>query len=488
MKNFLTVITVTALLSVADFHDCRSQGYDITVKINNLKDTVAYLGYSFGDQKFVKDTSKVLNGNTLVFRSDTVHLPRGVYFIYSAREYFDFIVNEQKFSLETDAADLIGKMKVYGSRENSVFNEFQKFSLSKQDESSSLSGQVDSLLKKNDSLALKEIRNKLTVISKEVNAYQDAIINSYPGTFVAKLIAAMQRPAIPETPPVQEGAPVNKNWKFYFYKEHFFDHFDLADSGLLRSPVYQPRIDEYLDNLTLQHPDSIEAAVDFLLKKASSNKETFRYLLVKLTSKYEGSNIMGMEGVFVYLAQNYYLNGKADWADSALLSKFATRVKALLPNLIGKMAPPMQLVDSVLQPVRLSDMGSRFIILYFYDHDCGHCKEATSQLSDLYDKRLRPLGVRILAADVMNSLQSGEDPDVCIKKWKEFIQKYQLRDWINAADPYLRDNFRANYNIESTPTIYILNSKLEIIAKRLGVDQLEDFIRKMIEMEDGDKS
>lgn len=34
-------------------------GYDITIQINNIKDKVAYLGYNFGDQKFVKDTSEV---------------------------------------------------------------------------------------------------------------------------------------------------------------------------------------------------------------------------------------------------------------------------------------------------------------------------------------------------------------------------------------------------------------------------------------------
>ena len=78
----------------------------------------------------------------------------------------------------------------------------------------------------------------------------------------------MQKPEVPDPPKDDNGNVVNKEWQFYYYKNHFFDHFDIADSGLLRSPIYQSKIDEYMDKLTLQEPDSIQAAADFLLSKA----------------------------------------------------------------------------------------------------------------------------------------------------------------------------------------------------------------------------
>lgn len=467
-----TAILCTALLIPLIWESgVKAQGYDISVKIRNFKDTVAYLGYNFGDQKFVKDTATTNHDGILRFKGRE-RLPHGVYFIYSKGVYFEIIVNEQKFSLETDTANFISNMKVEGSRENKLFNDFQKYMADKQRESSQIDSQVDSLNKVKDTAAIADLREKLIKISNDIKAYQQELIAKNQGTFVARLVNGMQKPEVPDPPKNDKGEP-DKAWQFYYYKNHFFDNFDLADSGLLRSPIYQTKVDEYTDKLTYQHPDSIEKAADFILRKAEPNKEAYRYLLVKLTNKYETSNIMGMERVFVYLSENYYLKGKAYWADTSLISKFEQRVKELKPNLIGNIAPEMHLLDTLMRPVRLSNLRNRFIILYFYDPDCGHCKKTTPVLYDLYEKKLRQEDVAVWAACIVTD----------IKKWKDFIKNDHLH-WINVADPYLHDNFRAEYDIKSTPTIYILNSKKEIIAKRLGVDQIDDFIKNMIEIED----
>ena len=50
------------------------------------------------------------------------------------------------------------------------------------------------------------------------------------------------------------------------------------------------------------------------------------------------------------------------------------------------------------------------------------------------------------------------------------------------ADPEVRSNFRYEYNIETTPQLYILDDQKKIIAKKLDVEQIEDFINKQIEI------
>ena len=282
----------------------------------------------------------------------------------------------------------------------------------------------------------------------------------------------MQKPKIEDLQKTGENGTEDKNQQFYYYKAHYFDNFDLSDPGLLKTPLYQPKIDEYTDNLTYKHPDSLKAACDYILSMAEPNKETFRYVLVKLTNKYETSKIMGMEEIFVYLAENYYLKGKAYWADDDLIAKFEKRVKELKPNLIGHIAPEISLVDSLMHPVQLSKLNNRFIILYFYDPDCSHCKKTTPMLSRLYHE-LKSEDVEVFAACTVTD----------IDKWKNYIRSNHL-DWVNGIDPYYRSNFRADYDVKTTPTIYILNSKKEIIAKRLGVDQIKDFIERMIKFED----
>ncbi|HLF34583.1 MAG TPA: thioredoxin-like domain-containing protein [Cyclobacteriaceae bacterium] len=473
MKNsFLPRIFMIFFVFVI-YNEALAQGYDITIRINNIKDTAAYLGYNFGDQKFVSDTSKVSNGNTLRFTGKKT-LPAGIYFVYSPNVYFEIIVNEQKFTLETDTTEFVRHLKIEGSKENRLFNEFQKFMADSQAESAKLAAKMDSLRKANDTTAAAGIQKEIVDIGEQIKSYQQKLITNNPGTFVSRLVNAMQKPEVPDPPKNEKGEIiVDKSWQFNYYKKHFFDNFDLADSGLLRSPVYQPKLDEYMDKLTYQHPDSITAAVDYLLSKAESSREAFRYLLVKLTNKYETSNIMGMERVFVNLAEKYYMQGKAYWADSSLVAKFSQRVREMKPNLVGNIAPDMQLLDTLMKPVRLASLRSRFIILYFYDPDCGHCKKVTPELYNLYNSKLKEKNVGVWAACIVTD----------VKKWKNYIRTNHL-DWLNVADPYLRSNFRAEYDIKTTPTIYILDSRKEIIAKRIGVEQIEDFINRMIEIED----
>ena len=67
-----------------------------------------------------------------------------------------------------------------------------------------------------------------------------------------------------------------------------------------------------------------------------------------------------------------------------------------------------------------------------------------------------------------------------MKKWTDFIKEHNL-DWINVADPYRQNNFRFEWDIQSTPQIYILDKDKIIKAKRIGADQVEDFIRHEID-------
>ncbi len=483
MKKFLLTFQLIIFLLAVSCQQDRAQGYDITLKIRDCKDSIAYLGYNFGDQKFIKDTALMVNGDTFHFHNDTTHLTQGIYFLYSLGMYFEFIVNEPRFTLITDTADYVGDMKVIGSRENSVFNAYQKYMAARHEEGSKIGARIDSLQKAHDTTGMADLKEKIKTLSDQIEEYRNEVVENNPGTFVAKLVRATEKPNVPDPPNNDEGSLEGNKWQFYYYKNHFFDNFNMADSGLLRSPIYQPMVDEYMDKLTVQDPDSLDAAADYLLKLASPNKETFRYLLVKLTNKYESSNIMGMERVFIHLAENYYLNGKAFWADTSLIQKFRHRVDQLKPNQIGNIAPAMTLVDTLMHPVSLSDIHNRFIILYFYDHDCGHCKEETPILYDEYRKQLAGKDVAVWAADIMNNLRGPDDVQPSIKNWKGFIRVHHLNGWINVADPGYHDNFRAEYDVEVTPTIYILNSKKEIIAKRIGIEQIPDFIDRMIEME-----
>jgi thiol-disulfide isomerase/thioredoxin len=129
------------------------------------------------------------------------------------------------------------------------------------------------------------------------------------------------------------------------------------------------------------------------------------------------------------------------------------------------------LLDTLERPVNALSIQADFTVLYFYDPDCGHCKKKTPALRDLYHDKLKDMGVIVVAADIKKETD----------KWKKYIRDQKL-DWINLADPHMRSNFRYEYNIETTPQLYILDDEKKIIAKKLDVEQIEEFINRQIEI------
>jgi len=432
------------------------QGYNLDFTIKGTKDSVAYLGYHFGDQNYVQDTAQIVNEHIHFEGPD--HLIPGIYFLYSKNTFLEFLVDDQHFSIEADLPNLIQTMQIKNSQLNEDFAKLQRYNIGKQNEAKELKTKIDSTTTHEKAI----LQAKLDKINSEAEEFQDEIAGRHENDFLGKFLAALKKPVVPDS--IGENSKDREFVRFSYYKKHFFDHLDLSDESLLRSPVYQSRVTEYLDKLTLQNPDSIIKSVDYILSKSQANEATFRYNLVTLSNKYEISNIMGFDKVFVHIIENYYLNGKATWADDTLLQKLKDRVAQVKPGLIGNQAPPLSLLDPSLQTIDLEQINSRFVVLYFYDPDCGHCKKKTPVLMSYYPQ-LKEKDVEIFAIDINTD----------IDKWKKFIETNKM-DCLNGSDPYAHSNFRYEYDIRSTPTVYILDQNRKIVGKRIDVDDIPGFI------------
>lgn len=464
---FITTILFTGIYSVGL---SQNKAYEIGVTVSNFKGDVLYLGYPYGDKKYLADTAQKNSNGSFVF-DGTTELDGGLYFIYSpppANLYFDIIVAEPKFSLQTDTTDIIQSMKPSGSLENTVFFDFQRFMRDKQKSGMELSEKLKSA---GDEAGQENIKDQLNALDTEVKSYRETLLKKYPQTFAAKFIKSTIQVEVPESPKDENGNDLDPNFAYHYYKKHFFDNIDFSDKKMLRTPNFHGKIEEYMEKLTVKHPDSIIASLDVIISKARANREVFRYCVQNLTHKYETSNIMGMDAVFVSLAEKYYLSGDAYWADDETITKIKDRVGRLKPNLLGNPAPRLLLMDTLMRPVNALNIKADYMILYFYDPDCGHCKKKTPQLRDLYQSKLKELGVVVVAADIKKETD----------KWKKYVKDQKL-NWINLADPNMQSNFRYEYNIETTPLVYILDDKKKIIAKKLDVDQVEEFIKKQIEI------
>ena len=450
MRIFLSVVLLILLgirvqsQSVVDF------------QVNDYKDSIIYVGYHFGNQKYLLDTLDVVQ-EEFTLETDAVG---GVYFLYSSSFYFEFILESGEYGLKTNVTNPFGDLTVVGSEENELFKAFQLEMIAMQKEQRDLIAKLEQV-SGSDSV---DVRNQISSLGTKMTEYREKLINENQGLFTSEFLSLMGG----VIPPVYEGmSDSSRRVKQYRYvKEHYFDAIDLSNSSLLRTPLLHSKVMEYFDRVLIQSPDSINRGLDLLFEKIGDNDEMFRYWLVTMFKKYAESKVMGMDGVMIHLAKNYYLTGRADWITDEYRKQLKEEVAYLEHNLIGKQAPPIQdIVDTLMQPVYLDQVTAPYTLLFIYDPDCGHCKKSIKKLEEM-DSELYDLGIQVFALCTTTDVQ----------RWKKFVAGANS-SWVHAINPSGKSYFRVYYNVRSTPQIYLLDEQKKILAKKLDIDQFIDLVK-----------
>jgi thiol-disulfide isomerase/thioredoxin len=357
-------------------------------------------------------------------------------------------------------------MKIKGSNDNVLFYEYLKFIQDRSKDVEPL--KAERKVKADNHQPTDSLDEKIKAIDKQVIDFKTNFINAHPDCILSAIFKGSQDPEVPELPIKPDGSR-DSAFAYYYYRDHYFDKLDLSDERLLRSPIYYNKLQYFTKNLMIQIPDSIIPMADMLVNAASKNKETFKYMVWYLTNTYETSNIMGMDQVFVHLVKNYYTKEKAYWVDETTLYKINDRARILEPILLGKKVKNLILTDSSGVYQALYNITTPYTILYFWDPDCGHCKKATPKVKAYYDK-VKSKGVQVFAVCT----------EVEMEKWKNYIKENKL-DWINVADPKLQNNFREEFDIKTTPQIFILDKDKKILAKKIDEETLEKIMDKELE-------
>jgi peroxiredoxin len=462
MRSILSLIFVLVSFMAS------AQGYKIDFKIKGLKDTTIYLGYHFWDQTYIADTTRVSDKGTFSFQG-TKTLPQGVYFlVLNNNILFQMVMGEQQqFSMETATNDYIKSMVVKGDEDNRLFFENIRYEVERHKEAEPFIKVIrDSTLKEDQK---KTAHEGFSAISRKVLDYQKDIIEKHPRTVTARMLNIYRPVPIPDAPKKPNGN-IDSTFQLRYYRQHYFDHYDLGDEALLRQAkiVYWDKVKDYLDKLFVQHPDTIKKAIDGLASRAKKNKDTYRYFIWKCLGRYQDHEIMGLDQVYVKLYDTYVATGEMDfWLDKGTIQNIKEFVGKVRRTPIGSIAPNLMMQNENLQLRSLYDIKSKYTIVYFFSPTCGHCKEETPKLVDFYKTGKAKFNLEVFAVST----------DTTMKDMRNFIKEMKT-PWITVNGPrsYGKKHFKELYYAELTPTVYILDDKKKVIARKLGVEQIEGFL------------
>ncbi|MBI5914054.1 MAG: TlpA family protein disulfide reductase, partial [Bacteroidetes bacterium] len=239
----------------------------------------------------------------------------------------------------------------------------------------------------------------------------------------------------------------------------------------------------YVDKMTVQHPDSLNIAIDYVLEKMRPAEETFKFYLIHFLNQFAKSTIVGMDGVYVHIAQKYYKSGLAPWTEEDQLKKIVENADRLEPLLIGKVAPNIEMQTQEGTKIWLHDFQSPLTVLFFWDPECGHCKKSMPEMVK-FAKDFKDRGVAVFA--ICTKLATRDDQgNLSLKEidscWST-IQEREMDVFFNAVDPYHRSRYKTLYDIKTTPQIYVLDTDKTILSKRLGADQLPEVVDHILKV------
>lgn len=473
MKQYF--FSLLMLLAVGGMAQTAKNAYQIRVKVDGFTEKQLYLGYYMGDKQYVMDTAEVDAKGEFVF-SGAEALKAGMYIIVLPpnNDFFQILVTdkEQAFFVRTTKDKPGENTKFEGSKENALFYDYVNYLNGKRPEAEAMSKEIEAA---KDNPAVKDAaQKKMEKLNADVEKYQTDYVKKFNGSFAAAIIRANMSL---DTPKSFDNLPEEeKNRQLWMWtRQHFFDNMNLGDNRLLRTPFLFQRLDYFVNKLCVQHPDSIAIAIDTVLERLRPAEESFKFYLIHFLNSYAASKFVGMDAVYVHMSERYYATGQANWANQDQVKKIVDNAKKLKPLLIGKTAPDIVLERNGNR-IMLSQLKSEFTLLYFWRYDCGHCKESMPAMKKFFEK-FKDRGITLVAICV----KPAQDQPECLK----YIQENGLTGWYNATDPTGR--YFVQYNVETTPQMYILDSKKEIISKQVPAEQLEEVMDKIIEMNKKDK-
>lgn len=457
----ITLFTVLSLACMVELAVAK-QGYRIHLKMPNVKDSMVYMAHYYGKALptiYKTDSARFDKNGNAEFSNNDSSFTGGIYMMLLSdhKTYFEYLINKgDEITITAPVDKLPDGIKFKNSPENERFQDYVNFLKGYSEKQKNVSKELETAKTAADTAA---IRKKATVLSKELTNYRRDYVKKNPGSLLANIFSALETPEIPEGDHfLPDGKTKDSTFNYTYYKKHFWDGFNFQDDRLIYTPLYEAKLEEYINKLVLPWPDSVNKEGDELIKRTRGTKDMFKYTLWWLTHNVENSKIMGMDEAFIHLVETYYMKGDAFWLTPDELTKYIDRVQKISPNVLGNLAPEIKLPNIKTKKMEsMQGIKSKYTLIIFYAPSCGHCQHEMPSIDSLYRNVLKAKGVKVYTIAT-----EGDE-----KAITDFITKYKMEEYTNTWDNDHIGDWRAKYDVYSTPTIYFLDEKKIIKGKRL---------------------
>ena len=397
-------------------------------------------------------------------------------------QQLDFIFNNENIVFETDFKAPQDSLIVLQSEENRVWFDF---------------------LKKE-----KELHNHLDLLEKEVAYFQTRIAasKSSPGAIAEADLEELEQQAAQKAnsfnqlqmererfilnaaeknkellvsrfisisrEPLRDGYLSSQERK-EFYQKEYFRHIDFSDESLIHSPVLTDKIFDYLvtynqrgfnreqrEQAYMEAVDALMSQLEPLISDSQVNHPVYEFILNYLVTGFERLN---MEKVLTYIAENYA--GNLCQTDEKTTLERKLEFQQMKP---GNLVPDFTMDNLRDEPVTFSHVLKSKNLLLFWASWCPHCTEMLPQIKS-WRRQFQANELEIIAISL----------DTSKSDWQQIVRETRFDEFYNLSDLKEWDSEVAKkYNIYATPTMFIIDDNLRILAKPESMIGLIEYFGK----------
>ena len=198
--------------------------------------------------------------------------------------------------------------------------------------------------------------------------------------------------------------------------------------------------------------------------------DMFRELFLDLGASNDYAEQQGA----AYIGEKYIYGKEELWEEKSFVEQARRAVRTFKMNMLGTKASDAGLYDISGTPARIYDVKADFKVLFLYSPSCGICQEYAKELKNIYDKiiaaqraKKTKLVVRFLG------IYTGSN----VQEWKSYVARSGF-EWMNLCDKNPAEGIGRLYDIETVPSLYLLDKDNVIIAKDITPETLQKILKE----------
>ncbi|WP_306640071.1 TlpA family protein disulfide reductase [Sanyastnella coralliicola] len=405
-----------------------AQGVPVKLYVTEGKNQFEIESTTFGADGFDFGVQKLKSGFYMLGVNDNV------------TNLMAFIVNgeEQDIELSFNSSRLDAQPTAVTSEENKGW--FSYYMIQRQADNT-----VQQLRRQRSNSSFKERIDQQ--IKEQEKLKRDAAadhIKRYPDSFLAKFLT-------------WNYAPQKSNMATYW------DDIDFTDKSLVRMPVMNGRIQEFMRTFSGGKDAGFYNCVDILYGKSQVDTEVMEFSLYTMADGFFQS---GLEHVSMYIIDSYIM-GEDCPADISDVLK--SRAQGLVNLQIGKVPPNFDIENWDGGRTVLYDEVKKhdYTLVMFWASWCHKCEQEIPVLKNVY-AMYKDRGFGVINVSVDNTRN----------QWVNAIEENGMT-WPNVSQLQMWDSPVAkDYRVTKTPMLFLLNKEGQIVDKPTRIFQVENFLKK----------